>query len=218
MISNRTTSRPLSRASAKDAAGSVTPRLQRPFPPGNASAVTTPGMRRFLIVASSLLASAAVLSACGSSGSNPATVDAAGNSGSGNSAQAIAFSRCMRANGVPNFPDSPGGGIRIQKSDSSGSGPSLSINGVPVNAPAFQHAMSKCQRYAPQGGSLTPQQVARIRANALAMARCMRTHGVPNFPDPIVTTGPGGHGIGIRIGGPGSGLDPSSPAFQAASK
>jgi hypothetical protein len=36
----------------------------------------------------------------------------------------------------------------------------------------------------------------------------MRTHGVPNFPDP-----PAGGGIHIT---PGSGLNPRSPAFQAA--
>lgn len=175
-------------------------------------------MRRFLILATSLLASAAALSACGSSAA-PATVDAAGNSGPGTtSSSELAFARCMRANGVPNFPDSPGGAIRIQQSATAGSGQSLSVNGVPVNAPAFRSAMKKCQRYAPQGAPVSAQQVAQIRARALAMARCMRSHGVPNFPDPIVETGPGGHGIGIRIGGPGSGLDPSSPAFQAASK
>jgi hypothetical protein len=36
----------------------------------------------------------------------------------------------------------------------------------------------------------------------------MRSHGVPNFPDP-------GSGGGIQIG-PGSGIDPRSPKFQAA--
>ena len=46
-------------------------------------------------------------------------------------------------------------------------------------------------------------------------ARCMRSHGVPNFPDPQFQTGPGG-GLGVRIGGPG--INPRSPAFQAAQK
>jgi hypothetical protein len=39
---------------------------------------------------------------------------------------------------------------------------------------------------------------------SLALARCMRAHGVPGFPDP-----------GGRVG-PGSGADPASPAFQSA--
>ena len=47
------------------------------------------------------------------------------------------------------------------------------------------------------------------------MSRCMRSHGVPNFPDPQFQTAPGG-GFGVKIGGPG--VNPSSPAFQAAQK
>jgi hypothetical protein len=66
-------------------------------------------------------------------------------------------------------------------------------------------------------GRLPPGGIASIRAKALRFAACMRSHGVPDFPDPQIQTGPGG-GVGVRIGGPGSGIDPSSPAFQAAQK
>jgi hypothetical protein len=45
-------------------------------------------------------------------------------------------------------------------------------------------------------------------ANALNASRCMRSHGVPNFPDPIL----GGH-FGFMAG---SGIDPDSPTFKAA--
>jgi hypothetical protein len=45
---------------------------------------------------------------------------------------------------------------------------------------------------------------------ALKFATCMRGHGVPNFPDPS-------SGGGLRIT-PGSGVNPQSPAFQAAQK
>ena len=41
----------------------------------------------------------------------------------------------------------------------------------------------------------------------LKFASCMRSHGVPNFPDPS------GRGIQITAG---SGVDPASPAFQLA--
>ena len=41
----------------------------------------------------------------------------------------------------------------------------------------------------------------------LAFAKCMRAHGVPNFPDP--------NGQGGELG-PGSGINPSSQQFQAA--
>jgi hypothetical protein len=44
-------------------------------------------------------------------------------------------------------------------------------------------------------------------AYTLAFARCMRAHGIPAFPDPDGGTG--------HLG-PGSGIDPASPRFQAA--
>ena len=43
----------------------------------------------------------------------------------------------------------------------------------------------------------------------------MRSHGVPNFPDPQFQTGPGG-GFGVRING--AGIDPNSPAFQVGTE
>lgn len=65
------------------------------------------------------------------------------------------------------------------------------------------------------GGTTTPRGSAVHRSAAaadaspgLAYARCMRSHGVPSFPDPL----PGG-GFVFHAGG---GVDPSSPAFSAA--
>jgi len=46
-------------------------------------------------------------------------------------------------------------------------------------------------------------------ADFLKFSNCMRTHGVPDFPDP------GAHGIQFS---PGSGLNPASPAFQSAQR
>jgi hypothetical protein len=46
-------------------------------------------------------------------------------------------------------------------------------------------------------------------------ARCMRSHGVPNFPDPKIQTGPYG-GIAFSVDFGGTGINPNSPAFQAA--
>ncbi|HEY6788549.1 MAG TPA: hypothetical protein VI365_14690 [Trebonia sp.] len=42
---------------------------------------------------------------------------------------------------------------------------------------------------------------------SLAFTRCMRAHGVPDFPDP--------NGQAGQLG-PGSGIDPDSPQFQSA--
>jgi hypothetical protein len=46
---------------------------------------------------------------------------------------------------------------------------------------------------------------------ALKFSQCMRAHGLSDFPDPSSTGA-------IQIGGPGSGLNPQSPSFQAAQK
>lgn len=50
---------------------------------------------------------------------------------------------------------------------------------------------------------------SNLAAQGIKFADCMRSHGVPNFPDPSG----GGGGIHIQIG---SGVNPASPAFQQA--
>jgi hypothetical protein len=47
------------------------------------------------------------------------------------------------------------------------------------------------------------------QSSGLRFAECMRSHGVPNFPDPPAGGGP------LKIVS-GSGIDPQSPAFQSA--
>jgi hypothetical protein len=53
-----------------------------------------------------------------------------------------------------------------------------------------------------------------LRDAQLDYARCMRDHGIADFPDPA----PGGGTIRIKpgTGGPGSDLDPSNPRFKSA--
>ena len=115
----------------------------------------------------------------------------------------------MRANGVPNFPDLRSNGIRIEGT----TGQTLSVNGVSVNGPAFLTARQKCERYTTHGQG-NPTRNAQDAAGALQFARCMRSHGVPNFPDPKVIGNPSGN---EQIYQPGIVLQ-QSPAFQAAAK
>jgi hypothetical protein len=51
------------------------------------------------------------------------------------------------------------------------------------------------------------QSASNPSTQLLAFSECMRSRGVPSFPDPS--------GQGVHIG-PGSGIDPSSPAFKTA--
>jgi hypothetical protein len=127
----------------------------------------------------------------------------------------ILFAECMRSHGVPNFPDpkaGSGGGLQIQASERNGQGQTVTVNGVSVNAPAFQSAMKACQKDMPKPKPISGG-ITQLRANAIKYGECMRSNGVPNFPDPKVQSGANG-GVGVQIGG--SGIDPQSPAFKAA--
>jgi len=111
------------------------------------------------------------------------------------------YSACMRSHGVSNFPDPNGqGAIEIDSS-----------SGVNPQSPKFQSAQKACRSLLPNGGTPTPQQQAQALQKALQFSQCMRSHGVPKFPDPQRSNG----GIGIKIG-TGSGVDPNSPQFKRA--
>jgi hypothetical protein len=71
--------------------------------------------------------------------------------------------------------------------------------------------MQACRADLPNGGQPSASQSAREHSTALKFAQCMRSHGVPNFPDPQVS---GGH-VTMQLS-PSSGIDPNSPAFQSA--
>jgi hypothetical protein len=113
----------------------------------------------------------------------------------------------MRANGEPNFPDLTGKGMLIQ-----GNAHTISVNGVSLDAPAFLGARAKCQKYLPSAYA-SPTQTAQQRQRGLNFAKCMRSHSVPNFPDPKVVSSSGGN---QQVYLPGINLQ--SPAFQAAAK
>jgi hypothetical protein len=128
-------------------------------------------MRRTLRLLATLAAIAMVvlLNACGS--------DAPAATGSGsNVAQAVKFAQCMRANGVPDFPDP----------DASGT---LTIDGVvngsslDPNSATFQQAISACKDLEP-AGFMGHTRSAQQQEAALKFAQCMRDNGVPDFPDP----------------------------------
>jgi hypothetical protein len=145
---------------------------------------------------------------CGSTGAPSGTVTNAGSPTSNGANVALQFAKCMRAHGVSNFPDPNSGRIQVTPAISS--------------SPAFQGAQKVCNKYLPNAGQ-PPATAPGERAKAVAFAKCMRTHGEPNFPDPSLTapSGPPGpqeaiislHGMTFVLG---SGLSPVSPAFQHA--
>jgi hypothetical protein len=93
----------------------------------------------------------------------------------------------MRSHGVPNYPD-PDSSSQLPKTDAQLLG---------VSSSQYQAAQQACQHLLPTGGSFQQQEhqcmqnsdcppalVQRMMTADLKLARCMRSHGVPNFPDP----------------------------------
>jgi hypothetical protein len=116
----------------------------------------------------------------------------------------------MRVNGVSGFPDpiaGPGGEGLPLMIDSAGS---LTAEGKTFAGPVLRSAERVCREYLPPAGGPPPQVAAAQRRQGVAFARCMRAHGVPNFPDP---TFPGG-----APSGPPAGIDPQSPAFRSPAR
>jgi hypothetical protein len=131
-------------------------------------------------------------------------------------ADELAYSKCMRANGVPNFPDPKAGG-GFQGAVPVGANPS---------APLFKAAQTKCGKLLPGlggGPGSGPAPSAQALAHWVTVAQCMRRHGVSNFPDPTTTVPshpPAGGGVisdrdGVILVFPHS-IDMQSPLFTRA--
>jgi hypothetical protein len=172
------------------------------------------------IAAIAVVAAGSVLLAAGCGGGSPgarvaragttttSTSDSSSSGGSGKGDPA-AFSACMRKNGVPNFPDpDSNGNIRI----TGGRDKNGRTFGLDANSPQFRKAAQACRKLQPNGGKPNPQEQAREQQQALRFSQCMRSHGVPKFPDPQFAAG---GGTLLKIG---KDVNPSSPQFQAAQK
>jgi len=152
-----------------------------------------------LLVAAAAIAAAAVIAAVGSSASGSAGAPTHAQIEQGQQ-DAVRFAQCMRSHGVPNFPDptSPQQ-FKLYIASSDGS-------------PAFQSAQTVCQRVLPGGGppSQSPAQRQAQTVAGLAFARCLRNHGIPNFPDPS-SSGQITHEMLANAG-----IDPRQPAVLHA--
>ena len=133
------------------------------------------------------------------------------------SASAVAYSACMRSRGVPNFPDPDSSG-QLPKGDAQRFGVSSSAlqaarqscrqllpnNGGAVNAGSIQHCML--------AGDCPQPLVQQVLTEERSFARCMRAHGVPNWPDPTIDS-QGRPVFAVSISK--DGFDPYSPQIWA---
>jgi hypothetical protein len=116
----------------------------------------------------------------------------------------VRFSACIRTHGVTDFPDPTIGSNGLPSWAANPNDPNSS-----VDSPGFRAAKQACKQDLPELGPLTSAEKATANAQALKYATCMRSNGVPNFPDP------NGQGV-IQIKNATGTLDASSPQFQKA--
>jgi hypothetical protein len=110
----------------------------------------------------------------------------------------LAFANCMRSHGVPNFPDPDSSGNLVKEPPQQ-----LGVSSSELNT-----AQAACQHLLPTQ-TQSPAQLQHERAaDLLRLARCMRAHGIHNFPDPTSTG---------QITKP-PGVDTNSPQVQAAAQ
>lgn len=169
-------------------------------------------------IVGALVAVGSLVAACGGGGAGPGVASLGSSTGTtapstaANSASksadyldALRYSACMRTKGVPNFPDP------------TSNGDFLSIHGilngvrVDYNSSAYNKANKACTHLLPNGGQPTAAQLQQFLAQALKYTQCLRTHGIPNMPDPVESGG------GILQHFP-RGVRPNSPQVRAATK
>ena len=130
--------------------------------------------------AAAIIAAAGLALLTGACGGSPSATGSGGSSQAGRSANpqsaAVAFSGCLRSHGVPNFPD-PSSSAEIPKETAQQLG---------VSSSQLQGALNACQHLLPDTGNVddNPAELHRWWSQMLHFARCMHSHGVPNWPDP----------------------------------
>ena len=137
-------------------------------------------------IAAGVIAAAALgLLAAACSGGSPSSAGSGGspnpggspNAGGSTTSRLVAFARCVRAHGVPNFPD-PQSGASNEKFPSA--------QQLGVGSTKLQAAQSACQHLLPVGvdDQFPAAELPLLLHAMLPFAHCVRAHGVPNFPDP----------------------------------
>ena len=142
---------------------------------------------------SATAALAVLAAACSISSSSTGSGGSPNAGGSAGAHSAVGYSHCIRAHGVPGYPDPNGDGVL----------PKTSAQRLGVSSSQLQAAQSACQHLLPSnGGTLNadsfrqcmlagdcPQALVRqAMTEMLRFSRCMRAHGVPNWPDPTMGT------------------------------
>ena len=136
--------------------------------------------------AAALLALLALVAAgCGGTQTTHAGANTATTTTNGRVAAALNLARCLRAHGIPSWPDP----------DQDGGFDKAKLRALPID-PSQIRALEDgpCNITIPASGTAV-QITPADRVDYLQAAACMRTHGYPAFPDPTFPNG----GVALHI-------------------
>ena len=129
------------------------------------------------LVISGAFAIGALLSGCGTGSSAGSSLQSGVASVH---TQFLGYAACMRSRGLVGYPDpqvaSSGNHVQVR----------ISPGNLNPDSPAFKSADRACHHLLPNGGEQSGAggSSAQQQAQDLRFAGCMRSHGVPSFPDP----------------------------------
>jgi hypothetical protein len=131
-------------------------------------------------------------------------------------AQTLAFAKCMRAHGVPNFPNPD------RQGNFNNANPE--VQALDEGDSQQRNVLFVCRSVLPNAGTgLTLEQMQQISQqnlrDAVQAATCMRRHGITNFADPVASSQDQGSGVNwqpvisaIQAGA----ISTSTPSYEAA--
>ena len=118
------------------------------------------------------------------------------------SQKALAYSRCMRSHGAPKYPDASSGNALPSGL------PKVDPQRLGVSSSQYHAAQQACAHLL-NGGQMSQSQSQRDLRAMLGFARCMRSHGVPTWPDPTYDSAGWGFNL-VHV----HGFDPNSPQID----
>ena len=97
---------------------------------------------------------------------------------------AFKYAACMRNHGIPNFPDPQA----TTTPDHTSTAIRQVVSASLVDSPQGKAAQKACRGIMPDPGDISPAKLAQQQhareQDLVAFARCLRSHGVADFPDP----------------------------------
>lgn len=152
-------------------------------------------MRRYKIAL--IVGLLALIPIAGCTGDDPTDPDSGGGEGDP-LIEPLAYSECMRDNGIEGFPD---------PSEDGGGGGLTLPEGMDAESEEFQAAQNACEDLMP---GADPEDLidSELYAELVTYAECMREQGIADFPDPEED--------GLNVHFDELGIDPDSEEYQAA--